>query len=367
MRTTLVQSIQIAALILLFVCVAQQPKLEAGQRPQLTNDDLETRNARLSGVAADDYSFALLPPSDLVAVVELSRLLAGLLPQLKEMAPGEVGQVIAKLEQLRDKTGIDLSHIERAVIGLKLPDQLSKNGRGVIIIQGLELDSQKLAAWLETERWGIKSLDYQGRPLSLIAKPREKAPAGKSSGLELEEVALARLDQQSVVLGDLESVKSVLEAQARTTHSEVNALLASMLKNTNPEGWVRFAALIPESFHQQLAQLGDFLRPLAAVRACSGSLAFGPADESATVELKMSTSTADEAERLENWLKELISMGKALLSSGQEPSLKLIRQLIDQIQLSTQSTEVSLSISVPQELLKTFKKSGKPPAETSKP
>ncbi len=104
--------------------MAQPPRLEARQMSQLINEELEASSTRSSGV--DDYFFALLPPSDLAAVIDLSRPPAGLLPQLKEMAPGEVGQAIAKFEQLRDKIGINLSRTRTAIISRERPRASSR-------------------------------------------------------------------------------------------------------------------------------------------------------------------------------------------------------------------------------------------------
>jgi len=360
MKAISVRAAGVAAIILLFVCVAgaQQPEAERKPAPQLTTDDVAPRGQAGVGVSG---TLALLPPSDLIAVLDVGRILDALLPKLREMAPTEVAKMTKEMDEFTSKTGIDPFKIRTAVIGVRLPNGNFK-GSGAVIFQGLELDPQKLAAVMKTATGEIKLLTHQGKPFFVISRPKDKAPSATLPGMGIEEIAFAPLGQQGVVIGDAGSVKSMLEAPSGSDQAGSNALLGEALQETSPSGWIRFAANLSDSFRQELKKQGSAFGPFAAVKVLSGSLSFDGADGSAaTLDLKMRTSSSDEAAKLESHLKDLVIAGKTLLGDDKDPQMQAINQLFDGIRIAAQANDVALSLSVPKELIDRFSQSKKAP------
>jgi predicted flap endonuclease-1-like 5' DNA nuclease len=373
-----VRAAQMAAMMLLCVCAvsAQQAEMRAGKVPQMTSEDVAPRGA---AVVAAGEPLALLPPSDLVAVIDVGRVFEALLPKLMTLAPDEIAKLTKELEAFAAQTSVDLRQIKTAVIGVKLPVGNVKSARGAIILQGLELDPQKFAALLKAERGELKTLTHQGKTFFLITPPKGKTTSGKTptgkasaskaqpgqgagstaassaaASLGLDEIAFAMLDQGGVVAGDVASVKSVLDAQAGAGQNS-NALLGEALNETSPSSWIRFAANLSDGFRQEVLKLGEIFQPLATVQVIAGSLAFDTPDgAAAALDLKLRTASADEAARLEAHLKNLVFMGQSLLGESKDPQMRGVNQLFDQIQIAAQTSTVTVSIFLPKELLEMF-------------
>lgn len=347
MKVIGIRAISAAALMLFFVCAcnAQQRKT-----PQLTTDDVAGRS---TASAAADEPLMLLPPSDLILVVDVGRAFDALMPKLKTMGMDEIAQVTKALDEFTSKTGIDPRTIKSAVIGVKIPDGDAKAGSGAVILQGLALDPQKLAAVAKTEGGEFKTLTHQGKTFYVASKAKSKADKPTLAGTN--EIAFALLDQYGVVAGDVGSVKSVLDAQTGASKNWSNALLGEALRDIKSSGWIRFAGNLPASFSQEMQKMGDTLQPFATVKVLSGSIAFDASDGSAAaIDLRMRTSSADEASRLETHLKGLVVMGKTFLSDNKDPQTQAVNQMLDRIQIGAQATNVSLSISLPKELIESF-------------
>jgi len=360
MRAVSVRAAWVAAIMLLCVCIAGAQQPEAGRKPapQLTTDDVAPRGQAGVGMGGP---LALLPPSDLIAVLDVGRIFDTLLPKLREMAPGEVAKMTKELDEFTSKTGVDPLKIRTAVIGVRLPDGNFK-GSGAVILQGLNLDPQKLAAVMKTSAGELKLLNHQGKPFFVVSRPKDKAQSGNLPGLGVEEIAFAPLGEQGLVIGDAGSVKSVLEAQAGSGKGGSNVLLGEALQETSPSGWIRFAANLSDGFRQELSKQGSALRPFASLKVLFGSLSFDGANGSAAaLDLKMRTSSPDEAAKLESHLKDLVVAGKTFFGDDKDPLMQAVNQVFDGVRITTQANDVSLALSLPKELLDRFSQPKKTP------
>src|SRR5438132_607625 len=63
---------------------------------------------------------ALLPASDLIAVVNVSRFFTEVVPKIKTDAPADIAKLAKEMEDFTSQTGIDPSKIKTAIIGAQL-------------------------------------------------------------------------------------------------------------------------------------------------------------------------------------------------------------------------------------------------------
>ncbi len=61
---------------------------------------------------------AALPPSDGVVSVDVKRLIEGALPQILSSNKATLDEILGKLEDVKSKTGIDLTRFEQVAIGI---------------------------------------------------------------------------------------------------------------------------------------------------------------------------------------------------------------------------------------------------------
>lgn len=365
MKVVGLRAIFAAVMMSLLVCAgsAQQPEVKPRKIPQLTTDDIAPRAAAGDSV---DESLMLLPPSDLVIVIDAGRVFEAMMPQLKTVGMDEIAQMMKALDEFTSKTGIDPRAIKTAVIGVKMPDAEAKSGSGAVIIQGLTIDPQKLAAAAKAQQSEFKTLTHQGKTFYVASPLKSSTPSDKTTLAGVGEVAFALLDQSRVVAGDVASVKRVLETQTGASQSGSNALLGETLRETKSSGWIRFAANLPASFSQEVQKSGEAFQPFASVKVLSGSIAFDTAEgAAAAIDFKLHTSATSEASRLETHLKGLILTGKTFLNETKDPQSQMAAQLLGQVQIGAQANDVSVSLSLSKEWMGLFAAKWKAPASKS--
>ena len=297
-------------------------------------------NAATKAAAASstDELLMQLPASDIVAVIDVKRVMGELLPRLKNISVAGIGKMASEIETFAKLSGIDPAQVQTAVLGVKLTETLSR-GSGLLLLQGVSIDAQKLTAAAQAAGGELSARDYQGKQLfTLSLKAKPDAPAS--------ELFFAALDQQRLAIGDLEAVQSVLAAKAPTA---AHVPLAKALKEIKESSLVRFAGNLPEGLRVMLASQGELFSQVAAVKAIFGSMDLN-ADNTATVAARARTASNNDAALLKESLGGLIALGK-LFVGGDDPKSRLYSSLLDKVQISTQAQDVALTLILPKELM----------------
>ncbi len=297
-----------------------------------------TPAAQKAAVSATDELLMQLPVSDIVAVIDVKRVMGELLPRLKNISVAGIGKTASEIETFAKLSGIDPAQVQTAVLGVKMTETLSR-GSGLLLLQGVSIDAQKLSSAAKAAGGELNAREYQGKQLftlSLKAKPEAAA----------SELFFAALDQQRIAIGDLEAVQSVLSAKAPTA---AHAPLAKALKEIKESSLVRFAGNLPEGLRAMLASQGELFSQVAAVKAIFGSMDLN-ADNTATVAARARTASNNDAALLKESLGGLVVLGKLFLGGDDEKS-KLYSSLLDKVQISTQAQDVALTLVLPKELM----------------
>ncbi len=345
-----------------------------------------------------DNSIALLPKSDVVAVLDVSRLVNDLLPKAKQAWPEQVAKIEKELNQVFSeaaKKGVDLYKVKSLAIGLKL---FGTKTTGAMIVDGLTVTPEMIAK----EGKESTTVDYKGKTLYIETPKPEPQPVRKSSAkaaskrktlaasnrsgkartakatppasnnplgnvtdvasniganLLKENTAYVQLDAERVVLGDEADVKAVIDAliEGANPVSNLGSELSAALQETKSTGLLRFAVNIPDSA-RQAAESEQLLKNLAVTKMVLGTLDVTD-DMSVALDAKLRTGSADDATKLHESLAALLGVGKMMLSGNQEPMMAMLNKVLDQIRISPQSNDVSLAITLPRELYETFLKS----------
>ncbi len=351
-----------------------------------------------------DNSVSLLPKSDVIAVLDVSRLVNDLLPKAKQAWPDQVAKVEKELNQIVSdaaKNGVDLYKVKTLTIGLKL---FGEKTTGAMIVEGLTVTPEMMAKedkertviaykgktiYLEKPKPEPKALvkssaknTPRGKPQAASrtqpktgkARPASAKAASPSSGnsalgnvtdvasnmgasLLKDNTAFVQLDEGRAAIGDETEVKAVIDAllEGPTPASNLGGELSAALQETKATGLLRFAVNIPDSA-RQAAQSEEFLKNLAVTKMVLGTLDVSD-DMSLSLDAKLRTGSADEAAKLHESLAALLGLGKMMLGGKQDPMMLMLNKLLDQIRISPQTNDVALAITVPRELYETFLKS----------
>ena len=292
--------------------------------------------------AINQELLALLPESDVVAVIDLPRVFADLLPKLKSISTFGIGNTVGEVETFAKLAGIEPKQIQAAALGVKMTETLSR-GSGVLLLQGVEVDAKKMGEAAKASGGELKTLEHNGKSFFTLSVKPPNAPADARA----DEIHFALLDNKRVALGDQAGLKALLTSGAKKADA---ATLGKALQETKTAGLVRFAGNLPEALRTMLASQGELFTQVAAVKLIFGSFDLN-ADNTATLDGRLRTASANEAAQLKESLNGLIALGQTFLGGSDDPTMKLYGQLLNQVKISVQASDVSLLLVVPKELM----------------
>lgn len=306
----------------------------------------------------NDELVAMLPASDLIAVVNAGRAFKELLPNLANFSIAGLDKVAKSIQDFTLRTGLDPSKIQSAAVSVSME---GSQGVPVIVIQGIDLDQKQVEAAMKEFGSQFKTSDYNGKTIYNVVT-NVKPPSAGSFSLKTDDIALAALGRQRVALGDLKAVKQVIDIQSGAAKGGVSPVMTSALKETRASALVRFVLNIPETLRADAANQGDLFKSVATIKVILGTFDVG-SDLSLSLDSIIRTASQNDATELENGLKGLVGLGKDIFAGG-DPKTNLYAQLLDQVKIGSKVNDVSLSISLSREIIEQLtKKETAPPAE----
>jgi hypothetical protein len=341
------------------LALAQSSSKPIAKKPNAQPATTKTAVSTISPVSSELLN--LLPASDLLAVVDANRLFNELLTNLAGMQAGGLDKLAKELTEFTQKTGIDPTKINGAVLGLNLN---GLQATGAIIVSGVDLNGQQIEAGLKEFKAEFNTSDYKGKTIySLISKI--KAPEAGPLSVNTDQMALAALGGQKFVFGDLSAIKTVIDIAAGTAKSGVTPDMVSVLNETKASALLRFALSIPEPLKAEAADQGDLFKSVSTIKVILGALDVA-ADLSLSLDALMRTPSRKDATELEDGLSGLIGLVKGIFGGGSgDAKMDTIGQLLDQIKISSKLNDVSLSIALPRAMLDQLLK--KPAPAENKP
>lgn len=305
--------------------------------------------------ASADELLSMLPPSDLIAMVNASRAFNDLLPKLAGVSGG-VGSLVKSIQEFSQKTGIDPSKIQNAAIGFNLD---GAQGSAVAVVQGINPDPKQIEAAMKEVGGEYKTSDYKGKTIYNLASKVNTPSAGPLS-FKTDEIALTALGNQRMALGDLTLVKQVIDIQGGAAKGGVSPAMAGALNETRASALIRFAMNIPEGLRTEAANQGDLFKSIATIKIILGT--FDVTNElNLSLDAIIRTNSQNDAVELENGLKGLISLGRDLFAGG-DPKTNVFAQVLNQVKIASKANDVSLVINLPHEALEQL---AKPEASSS--
>src|SRR5262245_8068520 len=324
-------------------------------RPARKNVEARTGTGATTLPSGSSELIAMLPASDLIALVDVGRAFNELLPKLVGLEFGGVDKLAKSIQDFTQKTGVDPSKIQNAVISLSMD---GPQASGVVIIRGIDPDSNQIEAVMKEFGGEFKASDYKGKTVYNIVS-KVKAPSAGPLSLKTDETALAPLGAQLVAFGDQKVVKQIIDIQTGAAKGGVSAAMTGALNETRASALLRFALNIPESIRAEAANQGDLFKSVSAIKMVLGAFDVG-GDLSLSLDAIIRAASLNDAVELENGLKGLVELVKGIFGGG-DPTANFIAQLLDQVKIGSKSSDVSLSISVPRALLDQLTKKETPP------
>jgi hypothetical protein len=299
---------------------------------------------------------ALLPESDGVINLDVQRLLNEAVPQILSGNPTMVDHINQKIDQIRDKTGLDLRQFEQVAVGVST-NQISAQQidfEPVILARG-KYNANALIAVAKLASKGKYREEKIGNRTIFIFSGKEiveqNKPQMKNSWFDKmlervlnslsKDIAVTAYDGNTLAFGSPERVRATFESKARVSN-EVLSLI-----NRKPNAVASFGAKLPNGLSKFIDLDNDELgQTLDSIRQLSGAVEIS--DGNTAISVLAKTLKAEQAQSLHETLEGLQMIGKAFIGGGKGDDKKVYARMIENVRFTRNLTEVSLDLQVPQ-------------------
>lgn len=299
------------------------------------------------GTSKGDELAKLLPASEIVILIESSKILREKLPQVLSDKQILLAKINSEIDKTKSRTGLDLRDFENAAIGLKKIELKNKTGfEWAALFQGKSNISSKLPI-LMAKRKGTRHDDIKiGNRTIYILFVEKLSKSNKNKSKKLSPVAIASYSKDTIVAGSLEHVKRAIGESQRVSAD----VLTLLNRKTNPI--ITFGAYLPNglSFYIGLKESagGDDRLKLAldSIRKLHGSLDIsdGNAYFSATAE---ALETKD-AEYVYSLLVMLQMAGKGMFpDKSNDPIAEVYLRMLENAEISLDEKKIILNLEIP--------------------
>ncbi|HEX8774754.1 MAG TPA: hypothetical protein VF735_14375 [Pyrinomonadaceae bacterium] len=315
-----------------------------------------TAAAATARPATASAALASLPASDMVIFVDTQRLVNDTVPNFLAGDAALLARVNSKIERFQKETGIDARTLESLAIGLRFPSQPSRGDmKFVTIASGSfvagDLIEAGFAAAKRKENIGREEQVYEGKKIFILTSPRDRAPAAapaddsSAARTDAHRMAVAELDANTIVVGDLESVRATLNPSlARVDQGLVD------LATRTPNAFASFAGNIPPGTARGFGIGNSKADKLAAsIRQIYGSVS--TIGTEAQTFLAARTENAEQAHDLAQAIKGLKLLSKFGVGghSGMgKTQAEALSKLIDDLSVTSEANQVEIKMNVAQ-------------------
>ncbi len=297
----------------------------------------------------------LLPASDGVAVFDAKRFLDDALPRVLSANQPMLGEIMAKINEMENRTGIDLRKFDQVAVGVAFKKISAKEtDYEPILIAGGDINAGALVAVAKLASKGTYREEKIGErtvyvfALKDVVQKSTKPTTSKVSGMIddalkglSKEIAVTSIDANTLAIGTLPRVRETLEGK---THASAD--LTSLLSQKET-AVMSFATRIPGGMEALLPLDNDEIgKNINAIQLMAGSLDVAAAGTNLHVMAR--TVKADQAQSLSEMLDGLKMLGGALLGGSKRTDQQVYSRMIKNAKIANRANEVTLDLLVPQ-------------------
>jgi hypothetical protein len=297
-----------------------------------------------------------LPESDAVALIDSRRFFDDALPKILASKPAILSKITTQLDEIQQKTSIDLRKFDHLAIGVKIAKLSGKDfdcdpvllARGTFSAGAL-VGIAKLASngtYREEKVGGHTIYIFSVKDTAAkqaansVGSGVGNAVAGAADALT-RDVAVTSIDPNTLAIGTLDRVKETIEGKTR-----VNPDLLGLLTPYD-RSVMSFVLRTPEDMSGLIPMDNDELgKTLSSIRYIAGSMDVTPA--ASTLQLLARTSNADQAQAVLDTVEGAQQLGTALLGNSKRDDYKVLARLVQNTKIAKTGSDVTLAISIPQ-------------------
>lgn len=286
-----------------------------------------------------------LPPSDAVALVNVNRVIDEALPKLLAENPAKLAEVTAELATFKTQTGLDPRSFEQVALGLSYnyPREGVTKISTVALARGAFNAGAMVAAGRLAANGKYSEQKYQGKTIYIFSLDRQVRLFGLWD-VKVGDLAVTTLDGNTLALGDLNSVRGVIDANRLRKFANPELIA---LASRDPNAILGFGGNVSPALMKNLNISNDTIaRELTAVRQVYGTLGMNSTD----LELMVAARTVDvdSAKNLGVTVEGLKMLGAIFVNRLSAAKGTLARSALDNLKITTQGNELQLRTAVSQ-------------------
>ena len=286
-----------------------------------------------------------LPPSDAVAVINVARVFNEALPKLMADSPTKLAEVTSDLENFKTQTGLDPRSFEQLAVGFsyKYPREGVTKISSVALARGTFNAGAMVAAGRLASQGKYREEKYQGKTIYVFTLDRQFRLLGLWN-LKVNDFAATAIDGNTLALGNLESVRGVIDANR--TGKRANAELLA-LASRDANAIVGFGGNISPVLLENLSLSNDSVaRELTAVRQVYGTLGMS----NTNLELMVAARTVDpySAKNLGDTVEGLKQLGGLFVGRLKAAQGTLAKAALNNLKITTLGNELQIRTAVAQ-------------------
>jgi hypothetical protein len=287
----------------------------------------------------------MLPPSDLVAFVNVKRLIDEAAPKVFADNPAKLAEFNAEIDKLKTRTGLDARSFSSVAIGLRYqhPAPGITTADTVVIANGTFNADTMIAAGRLVAKGKYQEQKYNNATIYIFSVNDQVNVPGLMN-MRVKELAVATLDANTLAIGELAAVRATLDA--KQTRRGVNANLIS-LATRSPNALMGFSANVPQSLSQGVTIGNDEISKLiGSIRQAYGAI--GTTANGFDMLAIARTETAGQAQSLSDTLTALKQFGGVLVGRLPVETSKLAQNALDSLRIGATGNETSIRLELQQ-------------------
>jgi len=286
-----------------------------------------------------------LPPSDAVALVDVKRVINEAVPKVLASNPTKLNEVNAQLERFKTRTGLDPHSFNTLAVGMRYtyPRAGITKVESVGLAEGTFNPAALAAAGRVAADGKYREEKYKEKVI-YIFRLEDHIKLFGVLDLRFSELAVSPLTNTTLALGDLESVRAVIDLG--NAPQNANAELISLALR-QPNAIVSFGGNVSPALLENLRIGNDAIaKDVSSVKQVYGSVGMSAADLELFAAAR--TTSADAARNLGETVEGLKQLGALFIHRLPAAKALLARSALTNLKVTTSGNELQISTGVAQ-------------------